>query len=137
MEREEHQIKEAWADCMIYISKMNGKFDGNGKPQNLPPVENHGHAGLISQAQDRFIQSGFSTEKDKKITIEQETVAAIEKRLRDAEADTKTYLDEFDFPTCMSFSKYVQNYDWTLDELEEYYTKAVDKTKDIVKRFPK
>lgn len=135
--KEEHQIKEAWADCMIYIIQMKGQFDNNGKPKNLPPVENRGHADLISHAQDRFIQSGLSTEKDEIITIEQESVAAIEKRLRDAEADSKTYLAEFDLPTCLSFDKYVLNYNWTLDELEEYYTKSVDKTKDIVKRFPR
>ena len=136
--KEEHQIKEAWADCMIYIGKMNGEFDEKtGKPKHLPPIENHGNAQVIAQAQERFIQSGFSTDKDQQVTITQETVAAIEQRMREAEADSKTYLGEFDWQTCKSFRRYVLNYDWTLDELDEYYTKAVNRTKDVAKKFPK
>lgn len=135
--KEEHQIKEAWADCMIYIGKMDGQFDESGKPKNLPPIQNRGNAALIAEAQDRFIQSGLSTEKDQTVTIDRETVAAIEQRMQGAEADSIAYLADFDQRKCLSYGRYVLNYDWTLDELDEYYMKAVKRTKDIVAKFPK
>lgn len=135
---EEHQKKEQWADCMIYLIKLNGKFNDQGHPLNLPNIENKANSPLVSEGQKIFMASGLSVDSDENITLpKRETSAEIESRLSGTKAAIRDYLNNFDKWHCQGFAKYVKNYDWTLDELEEYYKKSLDITRNVVLEFPR
>jgi hypothetical protein len=135
---EEHEKKEQWADCWIYQIVMNGAFDKEDRPLNLPRIENRGNSALISEAQGKFIASGLSTDRGGRVTLpKRESVVEVDERLLETERAVQTYLGDFDAQHCRALEKWAVNYAWTLDELEEYYGKSLDATRKVLTDFPK
>jgi hypothetical protein len=136
--REEHEWKEIWADCWIYRIRMGGKFDVEGRPLNLPNIDNRGNPGLISRAQSEFIASGLSTDAGSTVALPgPEVVKTIDGRISNHRKEISDYLrNTFNLAYCNSLGKWARNYDWNLDELEEYYFKSLNATKGLLAGFP-
>lgn len=135
---EEHKYKEEWADCWIFQIKMNGKFDGKGRPLDMPNILNDGNGGLISKAQENFRKSNRSTHSVRQETLpKQETISEIRTRLKRALREYNQYLSNFNKERCESLAKYAINYDWTLDELEERYSLSLAATHRTMDSHPR
>jgi hypothetical protein len=139
---EEHQFKEQWADCVIYQFYLNADSADDGfngiVPIRLPSLGSEGDDDAISQAQQEFIDQRVSTEAEGGVVSlpERERSAAIVTRIADNRNRLGQYLRQFNRKTCDSFAKFVKNYDWTLDELEEYYKKSIEATRQVTGAFP-
>ncbi len=134
---EEHQYKEEWADCWIYRLYMSGIFDNQGRAR-LPAIVNQGNASLIAAAQAEFVRSKVSLDPSGRTFLPKvESESEVQSRFADGERDIRSYFNDFSAVRCRWLqSVYRENYDWTQDDLEDYYKRAVRATRQRRSQFP-